>query len=387
MWANKTVQRTGASRFARGEIERHRRLAPVAYLCVRQNIMHTAKRTLTVILGLAVACTVERIAHSQTATELGIETYAGLAITGTVGAVYSIEYVTNFTEPEGQWQCLEFLRLPTSPYLWIDTSASLAEKRFYRAVAMEAPANMVFIPPGTFRLGAPEDEDGRNPWEGPQTDVTISRGFWMGQHEVTQGEYLEVMGNNPSWFNGVRHEGTPIEIDYGSDLDRPVERVSWHSAAAYCTALTERERLAGRIRSNNVYRLPTEAEWEYACRAWTSTRFSYGEDLHYTDMAEYAWYEGNSEGQTHTVGRKLPNHWGLYDMHGNVSEWCQDYFGAYSGGIALDPQGPESGQERIFRGGGRGSRSGLRSANRGYGPPEVLSPGIGFRIVLAAGLP
>jgi len=164
---------------------------------------------------------VERIAHSQTATELGIETYAGLAITGAVGAVYSIEYVTNLTEPEGQWQCLEFLRLPTSPYLWIDRSASLAEKRFYRAVAMEAPANMVFIPPGTFRLGAPEDEDGRNPWEGPQTDVTITRGFWMGKHEVTQGEYLEVMGNNPSWFNGVRHEGTPIEIDYGSDLDRP----------------------------------------------------------------------------------------------------------------------------------------------------------------------
>jgi formylglycine-generating enzyme required for sulfatase activity len=290
-------------------------------------------------------------AAAQTQAELELHTYAGLTITGTIGRVYSIEFVTDLTDPsQSDWQCLEFLQLPASPYLWVDKSAATTGKRFYRAVAMEAPPDMVFIPPGTFRMGSPEDEVEFTRFEGPQTEVIISRGFWMGKYEVTQGEYLAVMGSNPSRFNGVQYEGTEWEIDYGTDLTRPVERVSWHDAVAYCLALTERERTAGRIPFNCVYRLPTEAEWEYACRAATSTRFSYGDDPGYTNLTHYAWYEDNRGGQTHPVGQKLPNPWGLHDMHGNVSEWCQDWWAdRLPGGIVLDPQGPASGPGRVSR--------------------------------------
>ena len=324
--------------------------------------------------------------------ELDIQTYAGLTIVGEIGKVYSIEYVTDLAEPaESDWGCLEYLQLPASPYLWTDKSAPATGKRFYRALAMESPTNMVFIPPGTFRMGSPTNEVDRWEWEGPQTAVTISRGYWMGKFEVTQGEYLAVMGINPSWFNGDRTAEN--WQDYGTDLSRPVESVSWFDATAYCAALTEQERAAGRIAANAVYRLPTEAEWEYACRGWTSTRFSYGDDPGYTNLTNYAWYRDNSEGQTHPAGQKLPNPWGLHDMHGNVFEWCQDWFGDYPGGIALDPQGPSTGSDRVIRGGGwrgwvvwgyaRYCRSALRFdlyPVDGYGL-------IGFRAVLAPGQP
>ena len=223
-----------------------------------------------------------------------------------------MEYVTDLGQTNS-WRCLEFLQLPASPYLWADKSAPATGRRFYRAVVFAAPTNMVFIPPGTFRMGSPTNEVDRYDWEGPQTAVTISRGFWLGKHEVTQGEYLAVMGSNPSWFNGDRttaYGGT----NYGTDLSRPVETVSWDDATAYCNALTQRERLAGRIGTNSVYRLPTEAEWEYGCRGWTSTRFSYGDDPGYTNLTLYAWYSENSGDTTHPVGQKLPNPWGLYDM-------------------------------------------------------------------------
>jgi formylglycine-generating enzyme required for sulfatase activity len=340
---------------------------------------------------------------AQTEAQLDIQTYAGLTIMGEIGKVYSIEYVTDLTEPaESDWRCLEYLQLPVSPYLWADKSAPGTGKRFYRAVAMEAPTNMVFIPLGTFRIGSPTNEVER--WcEDPQTDVIISRGYWLGKYEVTQGEYLEVMGSNPSWFNGVQWAGTELETDYGTDLTRPVEHVSWDDAVAYCVALTERERAAVRIAPNSLYRLPTEAEWEYACRAWTSTRLSYGDDPGYTDMhsgetvgytnlTNYAWYGDNSDGQTHPVGEKLPNPWGLYDMHGNVWEWCQDWFGPeYAGGIALDPQGPASGSGRVVRGGGfaawevPGLPGHCRSASRATFHPAGSWDNLGFRAVLAPG--
>jgi formylglycine-generating enzyme required for sulfatase activity len=330
--------------------------------------------------------------------ELDIHTYAGLTIIGEIGKVYSIEYVSYLSEPaESDWRCLEYLQLPASPYLWTDKSAPAAGKRFYRAVAMEAPPNMVFIPPGTFRMGSPEDEVERWGNEGPQTAVTISRGYWMGKYEVTQGEYLAVMGNNPSYFNGVREVWDEncqcyTNRDYGVDLSRPLETVNWEDAVAYCAALTERERAAGRIAPNAVYRLPTEVEWEYACRGWTSTRFSYGDDLGYTNLTNYAWYYDNSGRQTHPVGQKLANPWGLHDMHGNVWEWCQDWFGAYAGGIALDPQGPDTGTFRVIRGGGCcswccwGYAGDCRSARRyDFLDPEVRSYDGGFRAVLAPG--
>jgi formylglycine-generating enzyme required for sulfatase activity len=307
---------------------------------------------------------------------LNLQLYAGLSITGTVGTVYSIEYVTDLAQTNS-WRSLEFLQPTASPYLWTDKSAPATGRRFYRARVLAASTNMVFIPPGTFMMGSPSNEVDREPLpgivEGPQMAVTISKGYWMGKYLVTQQEYLAVIGTNPSTFPG---------------LSNPVETVTWFNATNYCGKLTQSDRAAGRIATNNVYRLPTEAEWEYACRAWTSTRFSYGDDPGYTNLTQYAWYAANSGDTPHPVGQKLPNPWGLYDMHGNVAEWCQDRYGPYPGGIALDPQGPTTGSNRI----GRGCpwfRTGAnyRSAWRNAAPPDIIGDAVGFRVVLAPGQP
>ena len=164
--------------------------------------------------------------------------------------------------------------------------------------------------------------------------------------------------------------------------------VTWFNATNYCGKLTQRERAAGRIATNSVYRLPTEAEWEYACRAWTSTRFSYGDDLDYTNLTNYAWYTDNSSFTSHPVGQKLPNPWGLYDMHGNVEEYCQDVYDTYRGGIALDPQGPATGSDRVHRGGDWSHPNwGCRSAFRFGFAGTFTFYNLGFRVVLAAGQP
>jgi formylglycine-generating enzyme required for sulfatase activity len=350
------------------------------------------------VLGLAAWALGPR-ASAQTPPLLGLQLYAGLSITGAVGTVYSIEYVTDLaqTNTPSAWRCLEYLQLPVSPYLWADKSSPATGQRFYRAVQMQAPTNMVFIPPGTFMMGSPTNEVDRSENEGPQTAVTISHVYWMGKYEVTQGEYLAVMGSNPSWLNGVRtNVWDPgcecyTNKDYGTDLTRPVESVTWTDATNYCWALTQRERLGGRMGTNSVYRLPTEAEWEYACRGWTSTRFSYGDDPGYTNLTDYAWYWDNSGDMTHPVGQKLPNPWGLYDMHGSVWEWCQDWLGEYPGGIALDPQGPASGWQRVVRGGGWRFGGNFawrcRSANRSIYFPDSWRGSIGIRLVLAPGEP
>jgi formylglycine-generating enzyme required for sulfatase activity len=138
--------------------------------------------------------------------------YAGLSITGAVGTFIRSGVWTLQTN---SWRCLEFLQLPASPYLWADKSAPATGQRFYRAMQTGAPTNMVFIPPGTFRMGSPTNEMGRYDWEGPQTAVTISRGFWMGKYEVTQGEYLAVMGNNPSYFTGDSNRPVESELAWG----------------------------------------------------------------------------------------------------------------------------------------------------------------------------
>jgi len=317
------------------------------------------------------ACSTLPLASVQT-QELDIQTYAGLTIIGQIGKVYAVEYVGDLTEPsESAWRCLEFLQLPASPYLWADKSAPATGKRIYRVRLFESPTNMVFIPPGTFRMGSPQDEIGHKEWEGPQTAVTISKGFWMGKFTVTQGDYLTVMGNNPSHST--------------NDHDRPVDTVSWNDAVAYCATVTDQRRLTGEIPRGTAYRLSTEAEWEYACRAWTSTRFSHGDDPGNIKLSDYAWYGDPSiEGETHPVGQKLPNPWGLYDMHGNVLEWCQDWYARYDGGISLDPQGPTTGSARVARGGyWFDPAEACRSADRATFFPDYVDRNIGFRIVLA----
>ncbi len=231
--------------------------------------------------------------------------------------------------------------------------------------------NMVWIRPGSFAMGSPSFEVDRESKEGPMMSVTITRGFWMGAREVTQGEYLAIMGNNPSHCTG--------------DLNRPVEQVTWYNATNYCGLLTQTERTAGRIPANWAYRLPTEAEWEYAARAGTLTRFYYGDDPSYASLANYAWYSANSGSTTHPVGQKAPNAWGLYDMAGNVVEWCQDWFDySYPGGSPINPTGPGSGVSRVFRGGmWAGSEEYCRSAFRYGDDPASAYWYNGFRVVLA----
>ena len=272
------------------------------------------------------------------------------------------------------WYPLARLTNLTGTLEYLDGDAANHASRFYRAVISPNPdpARYVWIAPGAFFMGSPATEQDRNPDEGPQRQVTISAGFWMSRHEVTQSEYQTLMGNNPSAFAG--------------DTNRPVEQTSWHDATNYCGALTQQERAAGRLPSGMAYRLPTEAEWEYACRGGTAARLYYGNDPGYAQLGKYAWYDANGGDATHPAGQKLPNAWGLYDMAGNVWEWCADWYGPYPGGAVTDPRGPVSSSNgRVIRGGSWffGGWS-CRSALRHYGAPENRINQIGFRIVLAS---
>jgi formylglycine-generating enzyme required for sulfatase activity len=233
---------------------------------------------------------------------------------------------------------------------------------------------LVRIEPGVFKMGSAIGEKGRDLDEDPMTEVTFVRGFWIGKYEVTQKEFEDVMKSNPSWFKG--------------NLNRPVEGVSWKEALAYCARVTELEQSAGRIPAGYEYRLPTEAEFEYVARAGATTRYFFGDDPAGTQLGDYAWYDKNSEKTTHPVGEKKPNPFGLYDIHGNVWEWCLDWYGTfYPGGIVSHPTGPKSGEGRVFRGGGWDyDASSCRAAYRNYFSPVQTRNYLGFRIVLAAGL-
>jgi len=240
------------------------------------------------------------------------------------------------------------------------------------------PEHLVWTPPGSFTMGSPSTEKARRSDEGPQTQVTLSKGFWMSKHETTQEEYLAVMDNNPSNFQG--------------DLKCPVEQVSWDDATNYCAKLTVRERAAGRLPSGFVYRLPTEAEWEYACRAGKTTATTCGNNLSSSQAnfkGAYPYGEaakGPSLGRTTKVGSYAPNAWGLYDMHGNVWEWCLNWYaGSLPGGSVTDPQGPNKAMYRPLRGGGWLSYGwDCRSATRFILLPDNSGDDIGFRPILAS---
>ena len=225
---------------------------------------------------------------------------------------------------------------------------------------------LVLIPKGRFLMGSPPDEVGLDDSE-RRHEVTISRDYYLGVHEVTQAQYKKVMGKNPSHFQGdqvaERHPQTNRVVKDVDSSNHPVESVSWDEAVEFCQRLSAlpEEKKAGR-----VYRLPTEAEWEYACRAGSQTVYGYGNNAE--SLGEYAWHDGNSGNKTHSVGQKKPNAWGLHDMHGNAWEWCSDWFGAdyYTQSPKDDPKGPLSGSLRVYRGGCWRFPAGFcRSASRG----------------------
>jgi formylglycine-generating enzyme required for sulfatase activity len=314
-------------------------------------------------------------APAQIPPTLGIDISNGVKITvaGTTGSVFVIQSTGNLAQ-SNSWSSLAFLQISSSNHLFIDTAAPAAASRFYRARFQSPPTNMVFIPANTFLMGSPTNEAGHEADESPQTLVSLSHGFWIGKYEVTQAEFFAVTGDNPNSFPG--------------DPNRPVESVSFFAASNYCVLRTEQDLAAGRIPSGTHYRLPTEAEWECAARAGTSTRFYYGEDPLATNLINHAWYGAIGGATTHPVGQKEPNAWGLYDLEGNVWEWCQDWYGPYPGGSETDPQGPASNTTgvKVIRGGAWESfDADCRSARRSTEPvsPFISDFIIGFRVVLA----
>ncbi len=238
--------------------------------------------------------------------------------------------------------------------------------------------DLVPIPAGSFRMGSPDAEEGRWDDEGPVHEVRVSA-FQCLRTPVTRQLYEKVMGEDPGWPEGK------------ADV-RPVNKVSWFDAARFCNRLSKEEGLEPcyEIDSRDVrwqlsadgFRLPTEAEWEYACRAGTQGRWSFGENE--KDLGDHAWYGGNSGNKPQPVGEKKPNPWGLHDMHGHVREWCWDWFGPYSEEPQVDPTGSVKGRTRVLRGGSFFYEPrGLRSADRNWVRPGNQIRFIGFRCVRA----
>ncbi|WP_428262361.1 formylglycine-generating enzyme family protein [Haliangium sp.] len=250
------------------------------------------------------------------------------------------------------------------------------------------PLAMVELPGGTFVMGSPDGDDMTLDAEKPPHSVRVS-GFACMAYPVTRGLWHEVMGAEHEWW------------PKGPADDRPVNNVNWFDAVRFCNAVSQRHGLTPCYRiegdgsesavtwvSSQGYRLPTEAEWEYACRAGTRTRWSFGDDPEHLD--EHAWYDGNAEGEPHPVGRKAPNPWGLYDMHGNLWEWCWDWYGEYRAADPeqpqTDPQGPEAGSGRVLRGGSFFYWARItRCANRFRIWPKNRGRDDGFRCVRGSG--
>ncbi len=235
---------------------------------------------------------------------------------------------------------------------------------FYKTIDLGNDVKMEFvlIPDGEFYMGSPETEKDRQFNEGPVHKVKISRSFYMGKYEVTQEQYMALTGTNPSMFSGVK---------------QPVDDVNWIDAVAFCNLMSEK--------CGGTFRLPTEAEWEYASRAGTQTAFFYGDDANYSHLGDYCWYDKNSLKSTHPVGQKKSNMFILYDMYGNVAEWCSDWYDGqyYQSSPTVDPNGPPDGEGRVIRGGGwiNTARS-CRSAYRSSLTPDYKSSYFGFRVVM-----
>jgi formylglycine-generating enzyme required for sulfatase activity len=239
---------------------------------------------------------------------------------------------------------------------------------------------MVLIPAGEFLMGSPESDKNTSRVEKPQHRVRITKPFYFGKYLVTQEQWEAVMGNNPSDFKGPRQRNpTTHRLEPGNDPSAykryPVECVTWDDCQAFCVKLTALRR--------GTFRLPTEAQWEYACRAGSTGKYCFGDDE--AQLGEYAWYwyAKNSVHGMQPVGEKKPNSWGLYDMHGNVWEWCQDWYdsGYYAGAPTRDPTGPATGSGRVARGGcWAAPAAGCRSAFRCETRPGLRLAAQGLRV-------
>ena len=238
-------------------------------------------------------------------------------------------------------------------------------------VIEEINLEMVKCPAGKFMMGSPEEEQGRFGNEN-QHLVTITKPFYIGRYEVTQSQYEHLMERNPSEFKGA---------------NKPVDSVSYNDAKAFCDKLNQK--YLSLLPKGYRFDLPTEALWEYACRAGTKTALNNGNNLtstngDYSNIDEVAWYANILDSGSHLVGQKKPNAWGIYDMHGNVSEWCRDWYGEYPNEEAIDPMGDNNtSARRVYRGGSYGSSPTFcRSAIRIGANPDIPTLILGFRVAL-----
>jgi len=274
---------------------------------------------------------------------------------------------------------------------------SIATAQTPKQIDNSVGMKLVLIPSGEFTMGSATSESQADDDE-RQYQATITKPFYMGVTEVTQGQYQKVMGTNPSSFKDAQ--------DPERSANMPVEQVSWEDAVEFCRRLSL---MPNEKQSNRVYRLPTEAQWEYACRAGQKGPFGF--DSATNELGQFAWFADNSGDKpldsnrvwketkedldeylkvlknnrcrTHAVGKKKPNAWGLYDMHGNVWEWCADWYGDYPKGQASDPAGPQKGTDRVVRGGGFHFQSqDCRSAERLGSFPSNRVDDLGFRVVV-----
>lgn len=267
--------------------------------------------------------------------------------------------------------CAVFACSQAEPHTMLDTG--LEVKTYTNSISME----FIEIPSGTFMMGVADNDSESYNSEKPQHEVTISKAFFIGKYKVTQAEWEKVMGFNPYDLDRSNpYYNLPGMAERITKPNHPAT-VSWNDAQDFIAYLNARE-------GHNRYRLPTEAEWEYACRAGTTTRYSFGDDIR--DLNAYAWYnEDFATGGTHPVGQKKPNLWGLYDVHGNVWEWVSDYYSEdyYAVSPSIDPQGQETGSQRVVRGGSwHSSATAWRSTFRKPYEPDYRGISIGFRLVM-----